>query len=568
MSNSPAKSSSPANSAVSAYTGNSVDFTLFELHSNVYKNLTSPIKPNTLITQATNIIKEYTSFLNAFIEPPTDLIKTTDLKFKPGYKQEESFFKLIHGIIIRANKPDNIDQDKAKAIIEQSKIIMTVIDSILLNKIINENNKPDIQDKTFSSVNPQSIEDLVMNSISTDIELTDTKSSEISSLISSISDYVNTPDMVGTTSGIKSIFDTFTPLIEAINTSIAAAAATAVASTPPATVLTLLNKIVILSVMTIPKLRTKIKDNLTPSTIIIKTGFFVVGGNIQCPTEPNKAFQNSDLTNMHVLKVNPFAVKTSLITAPLTNENLPELTSQICNPSPKHIYIVGNLYCVNGQLIPPNLDDIIGIYNEEPLPVLENNGITKLLTDDNTNIPYIRTQLKISEFCSSLESVASSHVVSKESSLQSQTASSFAKRPHQSSSESIKESPPKETERLEKLKAKEAKEAKDAKDAKEASDAKYYKNLKEKEAKEANDAKEAKEANDAKEANIKAKPKAKAKPKPGFGSATKRLGKGGGNKYTRKNNLVTNNSKTRKNYYDDYESDDKSANESNESMPE
>lgn len=535
--------SSPDVSAVSAYTGNSVDFTLFELHSNVYKNLTSPVKPNKLIMQATNIIKEYTSFLRAFIIPPTGSIETANLQFNEKYKQEnESFFKLIHGII-RANTSIP-DKNKAQEIIDQSKIIMTVIDSILLNKIINEKNKPDTQDKTFSSVNPQSIENLVMNSISTDTK----SASNISSLISSISDYVNTPDMIrttsGTTSGTTSIFDTFTPLIDKINTSIAEAAEAAEADT----VLTLLNKIVILSVMTIPELKKEIKEKLQT---IIKNGFFVVGGNIQCSNEP--AFTNSDFTHMHFLNTNPFAGKESLITAPLTPKKLSELTDMICNPSPKHIYIVGNLYCVNGQLIPPNLDDIIGMYDNDQNITLVDNEITKLLTDDNPRIQDIRKTLKISGFCSSLESVAPSHVLPT---YLSHTASSFTKIPDQLRPESK----PEETKRLEKAAETKAAETKAEETKQKKEDKELLENVEKSTTYEAKGI-----AKQATEAKVIAYKNAVAKKKRiGFGSTTTR----GGNKYTRKNNLVTNNSKTRKNYYDEYESDDKSVNEANESMPE
>lgn len=446
-------SSSPAKSAETTYTGNSLDFDLFALHSNVYKTVKASIKnkiaqidqagqiDQAQNKQAENIIKEYIDFLKAFIEQPTgntgnnvqittsDLIKTNtvNLPFKNGYTQEEPFFKLIHSIIKKNQSINNANV--AKQLIDQSKIIMAAVDSLLLSVIVNKNNiQTSDNTTTFSSVNPQSIEDLVMNSFLTtntgsesnsDITSNPDIIEQISSIISSINDCVitnkyPTSDSQSPETNVPSL-DTFDIIIKN-NTQIPVSSVTTSTPVKPLTpdiVLSLLNEIVTKSVMKTPKLKTQFieKNKQIINQMIITNGYFLVGGNIQCTNDLTPAFQIDNLTKMNFLNIKPNFLSKNLLTneLPPTITTLVELNKTICNTdstNPKQIYIVGYLYCVNGVLIPPDLNDIIGIYNGPPDNDNDNDITNNNINFTEIDLKYIRIQLNINAFCGTIDDEA------------------------------------------------------------------------------------------------------------------------------------------------------------------
>jgi len=504
--------SSPEKSAHTTYTGNSLDFDLFALHSNVYKNEKTSIKlkPTQIdqaqIIQAQNIIKEYINFLHAF-----NFTKNTNNTFtiKAGYEKDKPFFELIHGII-----STNIDKTNALKIINQSKIIMAAVDSLLLSKLVNKQNIQTLNDKTFSSVNPSSIEDLVMNSISTTNTVSISNPNiieQISSIISSINNCVITNKYP--TSNSQSLVTKNVPSLDTFGIIIKNNTQTLTTSTPvtpltPEDVLSLLNTIVTRSVMKTPELKTLIIKQ------IIKKGYFVVGGNIKC--QDKSEFQINDLTNIYFLINKPEIYNNNLLkTLPPTIITLEKLNNTICtNTDPKNIYIVGNLYCINDELISPDLDDIIGIYDSEPSNLENpNNGFF----ENDYKVESIRKELNIDNFCSKMNNKLTLELESKKTT------------PTQNSRNGTYTSIMHKNPRIE------------------SKDESYKKHLES-------------EMKKQKEREAAAKKIAENKKK------SKTTNWHGGNNYTRKKHLIINNSKTRKNYYDNDKSNDD--NELNEFMHE
>ena len=318
---------------------------------------------------------------------------------------------------------------------------MAAVDSLLLSKLVNKNNIQTFKDKSFSSVNPTSIEDLVMNSISTTNTVSKSNPDDIikniSSIISSINDCVitnkyptsvNQPlatapatSTIASTAPVSST-DVNIPSLDTFEIFISKnSPANSITSTSltPEKVLLLLNTIVTRSVMKTPELKQQIIEPNKEPIVIIKKGYFVVGGNIKCPNDPNQEFQNKDLTNIHFLKDLPTFKTQNLFTntTPLVN-----LNNTICSKTKntKQIYIVGNLYCVNDELIPPDLNDIIGIYDNVDKHEIENNGFLNNSDKLNYNVVDIRKKLKIDKFCLNMDNnttlfhtVSSAQYVSK-----------------------------------------------------------------------------------------------------------------------------------------------------------
>ena len=182
-------SSGPSSDAKSTINSGELDFDYFVFHSNVYNkikpNPALAVKPtaglvnqNPNINKATEIIEEYKAFLTKYTTfnqtNPSQPIEfntkvTNDIKNKPEL-YDIKFFQLVQSII---NSYPKITDDSAVKIIDQSKIIITVIDSFLLNALINKkdssNNIDESINESFSAIDKSPFEDLVMNSIPTDL---------------------------------------------------------------------------------------------------------------------------------------------------------------------------------------------------------------------------------------------------------------------------------------------------------------------------------------------------------------------------------------------------------------